>query len=74
MLVHGTADNDVPHEESSRLVEQLARCGVPHEFASLDGVGHGFAGASPERINEVEGAFARFIAAHAAGESDRRSA
>jgi acetyl esterase/lipase len=62
MLVHGTADTDVPHEESSRLSGELSQCGVPHAFMSLDGVGHGFAGASRERIAEVESALARFLA------------
>jgi acetyl esterase/lipase len=62
LLVHGTDDNDVPHEESRRLDERLRQCGVPHEFLSLEGVGHGFAGASPERIAEVERALARFAA------------
>lgn len=64
MLVHGTADNDVPFEESSRLARRLAMYGVRHEFVSLEGVGHGFARATPELIAKTEDAVAAFLAAN----------
>ena len=57
MLVHGTQDNDVPHDESAKL----AASGVEHRFISLPGVGHGFAGARPEDVAEVEAAVAEFL-------------
>jgi len=40
LLVHGTADDDVPIEESMRFVEALKRAGKPHEFVAMDGVTH----------------------------------
>jgi acetyl esterase/lipase len=63
ILVHGTQDNDVPHEESARLAETLATSGVDHRFISLPGVGHGFAGARSEQVAEVEATVAEFLRA-----------
>jgi acetyl esterase/lipase len=63
MLVHGTQDNDVPHDESAKLAEKLATSGVEHQFISLPGVGHGFAGARPEDVDKVEAAVAEFLRA-----------
>lgn len=64
VLVHGTRDDDVPHEESVRLADRLAGCGVEHRFISLSGVGHGFAGASPEDVAATEASVARFLSAN----------
>ena len=62
VLVHGTADSDVPHEESEKLVARLAAVGVAHRFISLPGVGHGFAGAELESVMAAESAVADFLA------------
>lgn len=64
MLVHGTADTDVPHQESKNLAERFDALGVPHEFVSLADVGHGFAGASPEDVERAEAAAADFLQAN----------
>ncbi len=61
MLVHGAMDEDVPQEESEKLAERLAANGVEHRFVSLSGVGHGFAGARPEQVQETEAAVAAFL-------------
>jgi acetyl esterase/lipase len=66
ILVHGTLDSDVPHEESARLAERLVTHGVGHQFISMPGVGHGFAGASPEQVREAEAAVAAFLKRSAA--------
>ena len=63
VLVHGTADTDVPHEESVRLAARLAAAGVPHRLLSLPGVGHGLAGAQQEEAEAVEAELAAFLAA-----------
>jgi len=63
MLVHGTDDNDVPHEESARLAARFAEVGVEHRFLSISGVGHGFAGASAEVVESAELAVAEFLSA-----------
>jgi acetyl esterase/lipase len=62
VLVHGSADTDVPHDESARLAARLAECGVPHRWISLPGIGHGFAGATPEQAEAVENEVAGFLA------------
>jgi acetyl esterase/lipase len=41
LLIHGTADTDVPHEQSVLMDRELARQHVPHEFISVPGGGHG---------------------------------
>lgn len=63
ILVHGTADTDVPHEESARLAARLADQGVEHKFISLAGVGHGFAGARPEEVEAAEAEVVAFLRA-----------
>lgn len=40
LLLHGTADNDVPVEDSRDLVAELKRHGKPHEYIEIDGWTH----------------------------------
>jgi len=44
LLIHGTKDTDVPHEQSVVIDRELSRKGVPHEFISVPGAGHGLGG------------------------------
>jgi acetyl esterase/lipase len=44
LLIHGTKDTDVPHEQSVVMDRELSRHGVPHEFISVPGAGHGLGG------------------------------
>ena len=44
LLIHGTDDTDVPHEQSVVMDRELASRGVPHEFISIPGGGHGLHG------------------------------
>jgi len=44
LLIHGTKDTDVPHEQSVVMDRELSRHGVPHEFISVAGAGHGLGG------------------------------
>lgn len=57
-LLHGTADTDVPFQQSAAMAAELRARGVPHTLIALDGGEHGFAGAAPEKI---EAAFAAAI-------------
>lgn len=68
VLVHGTTDTDVPHDESVRLAEALRVNGVSHRFLSLPGVGHGFAGATAAAVESAEEGVAEFLSAHLHGE------
>jgi acetyl esterase/lipase len=63
VLVHGEADTDVPHAESARLAARFAEAGVKHQFISLAGIGHGFAGARPDEVEAAETAVAEFLRA-----------
>jgi dipeptidyl aminopeptidase/acylaminoacyl peptidase len=39
-LIHGTADTDVPYEESEAMDKALPRFNVPHKFITVRGGGH----------------------------------
>jgi acetyl esterase/lipase len=67
VLVHGREDTDVPATESDSLAERMHDQGVPHEFHSLPGVGHGFSGASQEIVESTEIAVANFLHTHVVG-------
>ena len=41
VLIHGTADTDVPFEESARMDEKLSQFRVNHKFLRVPGGGHG---------------------------------
>ena len=44
LLIHGTADTDVPYDESKMMAAKLAAAGVEHEFITVPGAGHGLTG------------------------------
>jgi len=48
ILIHGTADMDVPYEESEALAARLNQAEVPHDFVTVAGAGHGLAGVAPD--------------------------
>jgi acetyl esterase/lipase len=48
LLIHGTADTDVPYAESKAMAARLAEVGVEHEFITVPGAGHGLGDAKPE--------------------------
>ncbi len=59
MLIHGTADTDVPYEQSTMMAAALAEHDVPHELVTVEGAEHGLAGA--DRAT-VEAAYADALA------------
>lgn len=68
LLLHGTADTDVPHAESAALAAMLALHSVPVEFISLKGLDHGLApGETPDArkaIAEAHSRVADFVRRH----------
>ena len=50
LLIHGTEDTDVPHEQSEMMVREFKKHGVEYEFISIKGGEHGLAGAKKEDI------------------------
>jgi acetyl esterase/lipase len=51
VLLHGTADTDVPFEQSAMMVEEFKRHSVPHLLISIEGGEHGLAGGNPKQID-----------------------
>jgi acetyl esterase/lipase len=59
VMIHGTDDTDVPHEQSTMMAERLRQHDVSHEFISVANGEHGFGGAAPQ---VVEAAYAKAFA------------
>jgi acetyl esterase/lipase len=51
VMIHGTNDTDVPHEQSVMMAEQFKRHGVPHLLISIPGGEHGLGGGDPKLID-----------------------
>lgn len=56
LIVHGTADNDVPFRESEKLVQSLDSAGKAYEFVPIAGGTHSLGGAA---VGRMEAAFFR---------------
>jgi acetyl esterase/lipase len=65
LLIHGTKDTDVPHEQSVLMERELSRHGVPHELISLEGAGHGLGGVDKAVVDEVYRRVLEFLGRHA---------
>lgn len=50
MLIHGTADTDVPYELSAAMAKEFTRHKVKHELVTLEGAGHGLSGAPAKEV------------------------
>lgn len=62
MLVHGTADTDVPYEQSKMMADRLAQAGVEHRLVTVPEGAHGIgniAAEEQERIYRQAAAFLR---------------
>jgi acetyl esterase/lipase len=66
LLVHGTKDSDVPHEQSVLMDREFARLGVPHEFISVEGGGHGLGNIDRAKVEEIYRRAVAFIGQHTA--------
>ena len=53
LLLHGTEDKYVAHEQAVWMHERLLACGVEVELLSLQGAGHGFKGADAEKAEKA---------------------
>jgi acetyl esterase/lipase len=61
LLVHGTNDTDVPYEQSELMAKELTRKGVKHEFLTVQGAGHGLAGAKPSVLADMRKQVVEFL-------------
>lgn len=66
LLVHGTKDSDVPHEQSVLMDRELARHGVPHEFLSIEGGGHGLGNLGRAEVEPIYRRAVAFIRRYSA--------
>ncbi len=64
MLLHGTADTDVPYEQSVMMAAELKKNGVSHEFITLQNGEHGFWGADPVLVGQALQAAIQFTKKH----------
>jgi acetyl esterase/lipase len=61
LMIHGTADTDVPHEKSADMAKELERYKVPHEFISVPNAGHGLSGGDKEKNADARARALAFI-------------
>lgn len=61
MLVHGTADTDVPYEQSAMMAERLRREGVEHRLVMVPDGGHGLGNIAPEEQERIYRDAAAFL-------------
>ena len=66
MLIHGTADTDVPYSLSKDMDAKLGKAGVVRDFITVEGAGHGLTGATPEDVSRVAARAVEFVKAHTA--------
>jgi acetyl esterase/lipase len=64
LLIHGTADTDVPYELSAAMAKELSRLKVPHELITVRGAGHGLAGGDKKLVDQVHEQSLAFIRRH----------
>jgi acetyl esterase/lipase len=64
MLLHGTADTDVPYGRSVEMARELARHGVQHELVTLPGAEHGLVGVDPALVTAANAKALAFIGQH----------
>ena len=65
ILIHGTADTDVPYSLSKDMDAKLTQPGgVEHQFITVDGAGHGLMGATLEETTRVAERAVQFVKAH----------
>jgi acetyl esterase/lipase len=66
MLIHGTADTDVPYSLSKEMDATLGKAGVVHELITVEGAEHRLAGATPEEVLRVAARAVEFVKANTA--------
>jgi acetyl esterase/lipase len=61
MLVHGTADTDVPYEQSKLMADRFASVGVQHQLVTVPKGAHGISNITPEEQDRIYQAAATFL-------------
>jgi acetyl esterase/lipase len=50
LMIHGTADTDVPHDQSVQMVERFKQHNIPHQLISIANGEHGLGGGNRDEI------------------------
>ena len=61
LMIHGTDDTDVPHEQSVMMVREFKRHDVDHKLISIKNGEHGLGGGDPEKIDAAYKAAEKFL-------------
>jgi acetyl esterase/lipase len=61
MLVHGTADTDVPYEQSKLMANRFASVGVDHELVTVPDGAHGIGNVRSEKQDRIYQRAASFL-------------
>ncbi len=61
LMIHGTADTDVPYEQSVMMAEQFKQHAVPHKLISIQDAEHGLRDGDPEEIANAYAAILPFV-------------
>lgn len=64
LMIHGTADTDVPFEQSQLMAEQFAKHKVPHRLIAIPNGEHGLGGGDPQLIKQSYQAAIDFLLQH----------
>ena len=64
VLIHGTADTDVPFEQSQLMAQEFQRHGVPFQFHPIAKAEHGLAGGDRTEIEEAQRKAFEFVKLH----------
>jgi acetyl esterase/lipase len=62
MLVHGTADTDVPYEQSKLMAGRLANAGVQHKLVTVPNGDHGLGNIAVDELDRLRREGATFLA------------
>jgi acetyl esterase/lipase len=64
LMLHGTADNDVPVEQSLKMAAELKKLGVSHELITIEGGGHSLWGGDRRLIEQAFARSTEYIREH----------
>ncbi len=61
LMIHGTADTDVPYDQSVMMASEFLKHGVEHRLITVEGAEHGLAGADEKAIDDAYSDAVEFI-------------
>jgi len=64
LLIHGTADTDVPYNQSLLMAAALKKAGVSHHLHTINKGEHGLDGGDPTQIRAAFDAIVPFLRSH----------